>query len=349
MFQSIKLVLKIASIFSFNGLVLSCVLITNLAQAQESESLVNTNKSPAAELLIEDEYQFNVTEDEFFNDSFSILQGLDNLIIGNQLSNFLPIFVSQDEFFNINPFISLIPKIPSDALANIPFEPRPRPPSDPDKIDPFATTIPINNIPITHLTQWQIQVGQLLGEATSSSPDFSGIVRISSDVSTEINENRVFIVEQRGQYLQLGTVTDKRTVTTTKTLPLSILGQHIQMSLTGGCVLPNTPADSICTYTPGISIDPNSIDPRTLLPSRINNPSNFGDIVSSESLEAIRQPGFQRGANGQEIGIDLLFPNTGTVQGNSQASESTLSRQEDLKNAAAAILQTFIIWDLSKR
>ncbi len=321
---------------SFNGLVLSCVLITNLVQAQESESLVNTNKSPAAELLIEDEYQFNVTEDGFFNDSFSILQALDNLIIGDQISNFLPIFVSQDEFFNINPFISPIPKISSGALANIPFEPRPLTPLDPNKIDPFATTIPINNIPITHLTQWQIQIGQLVGEATSSSPDFSGIVRISSDVSTEIKENRVVTLEQRGQYVQLATVRDKRTVTTTKTLPLSILGQHLQMSLTGGCVLPNTPADSICTYTPGISIDPNSIDPRTLLPSRINNSSNFGDIVTPESLEAIRQPGFQRGANGQEIGIDFLFPNIGTIQGNSQASQPTITRQEDFKNAAAA-------------
>lgn len=39
--------------------------------------------------------------------------------------------------------------------------------------------------------------------------------------------------------------------------------------------------------------------------------SNVGDIVTPESLEFMKLPGFQRGANDQELGIDFFFPNPG--------------------------------------
>ncbi|MEB3310707.1 MAG: hypothetical protein VKJ02_10790 [Snowella sp.] len=290
----------------------------------------------SVKLLIDSKYELTFPEDAIFTDNPLILQKLDNVILGDEFAVFSPVFPLTRELSNILLFPLLSQNISSNTFINVPFTPRPLTASNPNTIDPFATTIPINEIAITHLTQWQLQVGQLFGQETSSSPDFNGILTINSDVSTEIKENRIFSVEQRGQYVQLATVRDKRTVTTTETIPLTILGQHIQMSLTGGCVFPDKPMDAICSYTPGVSIDPNSINPKTLLPTRTNSSSNFGEIVTPESLEAIRQPGFQRGANGQEIGIDFFLPNTGTVQSNEQASQSTITRHEDFKNAAAA-------------
>jgi hypothetical protein len=334
-FQLIKLFFKIATILSLNSSLFSLIFIANSVHAQENKALKDTLDS-SVELLIDRKYELAFPEDTIFTDNPLILQKLDNVILGDEFTVFFPILSLTKELSNILFFPLLSQNTSSNAFIDVPFTPRPLTASNPNTIDPFATTIPINEIAITHLTQWQLQVGQLFGQETSSSPDFNGILTINSDVSTEIKENRIFSVEQRGQYVQLATVRDKRTVTTTETIPLTILGQHIQMSLTGGCIFPDKPMDAICSYTPGVSIDPNSINPKTLLPTSTNISSNFGEIVTPESLEAIRQPGFQRGANGQAIGIDFFLPNTGTVQSNGQANQSTITRHEDFKNAAAA-------------
>ena len=335
MLQSIKLFFRIANILSLNLSVFCFIFIANYVHAQESQTLRDPLGS-SIELLIDQQYELVLPEDEIFTDNPLILQSLDNVIVGDEFAVYPFLFSLTRNLSNVLLFPLLNQNPFSNAFIEVPFIPRPLTSSDPNTIDPFATTIPINQIAITHLTQWQLQMGQLFGQETSSSLDFSGIVRINSDVSTEIKENRIFSVEQRGQYVQLATVSDKRTVTTTETMPVTILGQQLQMSLTGGCVFPDKPVEAICTYTPGISIDQKNINPKTLLPNGTNISSNFGDIVTPESLAAIRQEGFQRGANGQEIGIDFFLPNTGTIQNNGQANQPRITRHEDFKNAAAA-------------
>jgi hypothetical protein len=207
---------------------------------------------------------------------------------------------------------------------------------DPDKLSPFSTTIPINDLLITHLTNWEFRLGGVFGEQTYSDPNLNSLWKINSGVIQSMSKDKVFSVDQRGEYVQLRTVLDYRQVTTTQTTPLTILGQNIQISLTGGCLFPNKPPGAICTYTPGVEVDQSSINPQTLLPTRIVNTSRLGDIVTPESLAAMRQPGFQTGANGQKIGINLFLPNTGVLTGNSQGSQATLTRQEDFRNAGAA-------------
>ena len=136
-------------------------------------------------------------------------------------------------------------------------------------------------------------------------------------------------------YLQLGTVRRERKVTTTLTEPNTFFGLQIQLSLVGSCVLPDRNPEEICTYTPGLHTDNNSIDPQTLVPTRINQTSNVGDIVTPESLEFMKLPGFQRGANGQELGIDFFFPNAGSVFGNSQSNSTIAKREEHIENMPA--------------
>jgi len=43
------------------------------------------------------------------------------------------------------------------------------------------------------------------------------------------------------------------------------------------------------------------------------------------------RPGFQSGANGQILGVDLYFPNTGAYAGNSQSQETTIQREEEIE------------------
>ena len=84
----------------------------------------------------------------------------------------------------------------------------------------------------------------------------------------------------------------------------------------------------ICTYLPGLKTDESSIDPQKLIPTQIPSTSLFGDVVSPASLLAIQATGFQGGANGQLIGLDLYFPRIGAQSGNSQAKDSSFDRFE---------------------
>lgn len=208
--------------------------------------------------------------------------------------------------------------------------------TDNAKVNPFTTTIPVNDLAISHLTQWELGAGYVFGENTSSDPNVNGLLKISGQVVESLSKNKVFTVDQKGEYVQLRTVRNFRKVTTTQVTPVTILGQRLQFSLTGDCLFKEAPKGSICTYTPGIEIPQSGIDPKTQLPTIINITSNFGDIVTPASLAEISKSGFQQGANGQKIGLDLYFPNSGVSTGNSQSSNITLTRKEELDNAAAA-------------
>lgn len=207
--------------------------------------------------------------------------------------------------------------------------------ADRQKVNPFTTRLSLNDLTITHLTDWEVSGSLIGGEGTSSSPNFNALFTLNSEIFESLRRDRVFTVDQRGEYLHLRTVLNFRSVTTTQLTPVTIIGEQLQMSLTGECIATEAPPGSICTYTPGLKTDRSSIDPKTFLPTRIDVTSNFGDIVTPESLKAIAEPGFQQGARGQEIGLNLYFPNSGVVTGNSQRQNVELTRQETLRNSLA--------------
>lgn len=207
--------------------------------------------------------------------------------------------------------------------------------ADPEKLDPQTTTFPLNDNPISHLSEWELSVWEAFAETTDSPIFFNGTLKLDSEVIESLARTNIYTVDQRGSYLQLRNLPRQRTVTTTTTEPQTINGLEIQMSLTGLCFLPGSPTDRQCTYTPGLVIDRNSIDPQFLVPTRIFQTSNVGDVVTPESLAAIQRPGFQRGAGGQEIGLDLYFPNSGAFAGNEQSQESDIHRREEIEYAIA--------------
>ncbi|MFH7026837.1 MAG: hypothetical protein ACHBN1_15855 [Heteroscytonema crispum UTEX LB 1556] len=206
-------------------------------------------------------------------------------------------------------------------------------------VNTFTTTLPLNGRTINHLTESEVIGGLGFGDAQNTTFDVNALFPLNSQI-TESFTNNILTVEQTGNYLQLQTVRKTNEITITKKEPRTLIGTEIELSLTGSCILPGNNADSQCAYTPSIVTDKNSIDPNTLFPAAILQPSKFGDAVTPESLAAMKQPGFQMGANGQQIGIDLFFPNAGSSFGNTQSNKTSVSREERIENTPVGFYST---------
>jgi hypothetical protein len=188
-------------------------------------------------------------------------------------------------------------------------------PAPKERVNPYTTTFILNDMPVSHLSEWEVTAGYDFGDQRTNNPSLTGLVKLDGKITESLTRNNVYTVDQRGVYLQLSTVRKSREVTTDRIEPQTLLGLREQLSFSATCTLEGSDPNDQCTYTPGLYTDPNSIDPDLLVPTRIVQTSNVGDVVTPESLAAIQQPGFQRGANGQEIGIDLYFPNAGGTAG----------------------------------
>ncbi|MDB9375072.1 hypothetical protein [Nodularia sphaerocarpa] len=207
--------------------------------------------------------------------------------------------------------------------------------ADEQKIHPRTTTIPVNGVLINHLTQRQFSVGSRFGNNQNTTFDLNGVVKLNGQVQENLTTKNIFTVDQTGEYLHLQTVRQTREITVNLTEPLTVLGTELQLSLVGSCILPGAKPNQICTYTPGLTSA--DINADSLTPTRIFQTAKVGDVVEPETLAAISQPGFQSGANGQEIGIDLFLPNTGSSVGNSTGEQVSINRREEIENTPAAI------------
>jgi len=204
----------------------------------------------------------------------------------------------------------------------------------------------LNGIPISHLTKWEIVGGSTFSENNNinynkdTTNNLNAIITTNSQIEESLTKNNIYTVDQRGSYLQLQTVRKSTEVTVLRKEPQILFGTQIQLSLTASCLFPGTSSEKQCTYTPGLVVDRNSIDKRFFVPTRIIQTSNVGDIVTPESLEAMKQEGFQRGANGQEIGLDLYFPNSGAVPDDSEGKKSFYVREEKYQDTRVGLYST---------
>ncbi|MEO0852670.1 MAG: hypothetical protein AAFY15_04105, partial [Cyanobacteria bacterium J06648_11] len=169
----------------------------------------------------------------------------------------------------------------------------------------------------SHLTEWEVAPRYLFGDRLTNYFTVEALYAIDSDVRQALTRDNVFISDQRGEYLQLGTVSSSRRVVLRREEPVTLQGIHIQQSFTGTCRAVDKLVSDIeeqCTFTPALVVDPESIDPDFLFPARIEQPGSLGDVISPETLEILRLPGFQNeGVNGEVVGLDLLFPNVGAI------------------------------------
>ena len=202
----------------------------------------------------------------------------------------------------------------------------------PEKIHPFTTTLPLNGIPISHLTDWEFYTSSTFGDDNNTSISAGGILKLSSQVTESLTKNNIYTVDQKGSYLQLQRIRQNRKIELTRNEPHTMLGMQMQMSFVASCLTGEDIERKKCSYTPGLITDRNSIDPDFFVPTRIVQTSNMSEVVTPESLAVMKLPGFQTGANGQEIGLDLYFPNAGAFPGNTQGNQVFYERKEEINN-----------------
>lgn len=221
------------------------------------------------------------------------------------------------------------PVDPNDPAARIAAPALPKPAAP--QFAPITTGFSLNNTRIDHRTQWDLALGLVAGNDRNETPSLRGTWRLDQTLAERI-EGRRYRRAQTGWYFQAATFNRVRDVTLTRSDPVTVIGAHIQLSITGTCALPGRPPDAYCTYTPGLSVDAASRDPEMFVPTRFTNDTAFGAIVTPETLDAIRQPGWQRGApGGQSIGLDLDFPNAGYVVDEDRRGASRVTRRETVE------------------
>jgi hypothetical protein len=208
------------------------------------------------------------------------------------------------------------------------------------KVNPFTTTFPLNGMTINHLKESELSVETNFGDEINTTLDYNGLLKIDNQIRESLTKDNIFTLEQNGSYIQLQTIRTRNEITLTTKEPQTLLGTEIQLSLTASCLFGTGNSNQQCTYTPGLFTDKDFIDPDTLLPRRIIQTSNVGDILTPESIAAIREPGFQSGANGQNVGVDIFFPNSGGFFGNNQSSRSSVRREENNRNSPAGFYST---------
>ena len=207
---------------------------------------------------------------------------------------------------------------------------------DLQQFNPIFTQIVVNDVVVTHRTQVEATSGVETGDRRTTDAGLNTTGVYSPLVAESVSNNRVYRLDYRSGYAQLRTLRQQRQIQTTTITPETLFGMRQQISFTGDCLpgMRNNGAVSatgdklICTYLPGLKTDEASIDPKILIPTRIPATSAFGDVVTPESLAAMKASGFQGGANGQLVGLDLYFPRIGAEAGNSQGQDNNFDRFE---------------------
>ncbi|MEO0805432.1 MAG: hypothetical protein AAFY33_03910 [Cyanobacteria bacterium J06643_4] len=197
-----------------------------------------------------------------------------------------------------------------------------------ESLAPSSTQFQFNGQPLNHLTDLEVEAGYRSGSDVNSAALLRGTISLGNSLQRSVTDDQRLTIEHNGTYFQSETVTQSRTVSVTKTVPIAIDGFSIQLSLTAACLNPQETPEEHCTYTPALrtSEADDILDFRQV--GRLQTEGMVGDVVMAESLDAIAQPGFQRGTNGQAIGLDLLFPNTGSRLVESPSTDFTINRTE---------------------
>lgn len=207
------------------------------------------------------------------------------------------------------------------------------------QVVPLTSSFVLNGVTLDYRTNGTLSAGVLDGADRDISLDLTGTYALGSDLREGVNDS-LFRRRQIGWYLQLQSTDRRRTITTTRDEAVDLLGSRVRLSVTGGCLDPEAAPDALCTYTPGLEVDPGSIDADTLVPDRFIISSEFGQTIRNETHDALKAPGFQRGVEGSDevVGIDLDLPNTGYTASEIRAGANRIDRYEEVEQRSLLTL-----------
>jgi hypothetical protein len=230
---------------------------------------------------------------------------------------------------------------PAVSSPNAPMAPTVRDPQyiitprelAPTSVDPFSTQFILNGDKISHYTPTIVKAGYESGNFRNQDFNFSAYRVISANNIQSVTNDVVLRVNSNIEAVGIRSVESENDITVAIAKQQTLLGARQQISLDGDC---QDNSGRICTYLPGITIDDSVIDPRKLQPTGVKITSQFDDVISPASVAAIREPGFQGGAKGENFGIDIYVPAIGLVDTPWSANPAlTGSRQEKIKSNVA--------------
>src|SRR6056297_574881 len=195
---------------------------------------------------------------------------------------------------------------------------------------PLTTRFLLNGRRLDAQARPSASLGLLYGSDRKNEPIADIVVPLTTEVESS-SDNGVGLRRQTGWYVGLRAVDETRTVEWRRRVPVELIGFDLDVSVTGGCLVPGIPSGDLCTFTPGITVQEDDIDPETLVPSRFRFDSDFGDRISPETHQALKDsPGFVRGAPDldERVGISLQVPNAGQVLDESRRGLSDIDRKE---------------------
>jgi hypothetical protein len=224
--------------------------------------------------------------------------------------------------------------IPATKIATNAALPSPARTLPNSRVQPNTTRWVFNGVPVNHLTSPELSFGNESGSNRNPLQSVNGAINLGGQTIEQTDAKGIYTLDYRGTFGQIQTLRKSHQVVTDVTQPSTMIGFRERLTLTGTCTLPGTPATSQCSYLPGLVTDRTSLNANQQ-PTRIDQPSQFGEVVTPASLTAIQQPGFQAGVNGQLLGVDLYFPNAGTQAGNGQSMTTIASRREEFQQTPA--------------
>ncbi len=203
---------------------------------------------------------------------------------------------------------------------------------DPNTVDPFSNQFILNGDKVSQGTGTVVKTGFESGNFRSSDLNFNIYKVIGVENIQSVTSDNVVRVSSKIESVGVRSVERERNIIATVSKPQTLLGVREQISLDADCL---DGSGRTCTFLPGITIDQTNLN-RQLQPTSVNFTSQLGDVLTPASVAAIRQEGFQGGANGQLAGIDLNIPAIGLVTTPWSANPTlTGSRREDISSAVA--------------
>ncbi|ABA81538.1 hypothetical protein GQF56_21515 [Rhodobacter sphaeroides] len=171
----------------------------------------------------------------------------------------------------------------------------------------------------------------LAGSSREWDLEISGTHPIHQSVHETVSE-QLYLREQEGWYFQLRNVDRRRTTKVTRREAVDIYGFQLDLTVTGGCFFPESAPGTYCTYTPSVAVDPDSINPDTLIPGAFIFGEDTGAVISQETHEALKAEGFQRGLDGgdETVGVSLSVPNSGYEASESRSNLNSVERYESV-------------------
>ena len=209
----------------------------------------------------------------------------------------------------VSPNAPVAPK-PTNSLRDPRFILPPRL-LDPNTVDPFSNQFILNGDKVSQATGTVVKTGFESGNFRSSDLNFNVYKVIGVENIQSVTSDSVVRVSSKIESVGVRSVERDRNIVATVSKPQTLLGVGEQISLDADCL---DGSGRTCTFLPGITIDESNLN-RQLQPTRRkHSPQQFGEVLTPASVAAIREPGFQGGANGQLAGIDLNIPAIGLVQ-----------------------------------